>query len=201
MPFNASGWLAHPEPGPRSLRQQSEPFGTFLEWNLVCNVSLQETDRMQRSNQCLRPSDSQIPVPIFKLDKVIRSDTRAIDHAIREITAVLKRLYSCDDIDLVVLAIQEALNNALFHGNRCDSGKTIAISVSVGDHGALFVSIKDSGSGFDPRAVPNPLAGKHLLSDHGGGLFFMRQFMDEVEFNFDHGTEVRMRRRRKETLG
>jgi serine/threonine-protein kinase RsbW len=82
----------------------------------------------------------------------------------------------------------------LVHGNCCDAEKTIAICVALKEDGVLFVSVKDSGSGFDPKALPNPLAVENLLREHGRGIFLMRQFMDEVEFNFDHGTEVRMRR-------
>jgi serine/threonine-protein kinase RsbW len=152
---------------------------------------------MQRSDQSRGLSDFQVRSPVFTLDKVIRSDAWVVNDTVRDITAVLKCLDWCDDIDLVVLAIQEALTNALVHGNRCDPEKTITISVSIRDDGGLFVSVKDSGSGFDPNALPNPLAMENLLSNHGRGIFLMRQFMDEVEFNFDHGTEVRMRRRQR----
>jgi serine/threonine-protein kinase RsbW len=116
---------------------------------------------------------------------------------VSEIAAVLKRLNWCDDIDFVALAIQEALANALVHGNRHDPGKAIGISVILNNDGSLFVRIKDSGSGFNPNTLPDPLANETRLSNHGRGIFLMRQSMDEVEFNFDHGTEVRMYRRQK----
>jgi serine/threonine-protein kinase RsbW len=119
-----------------------------------------------------------------------------VDETVQEITAVLNRLDWLDDIELVALTIQEALTNALVHGNRCDAEKTISISMSLND-GSLFVSANDSGSGFDPSAVPNALAAENLLNTHGRGIFLMRHVMDDVEFNFDHGTEVRMRRRQK----
>ena len=156
-----------------------------------------ETNCMQRSDQSRGLGDFQVRLPVFTLDKAIRSDVKVVDDVVREITGVLKHLESYDDIDLVVLAIREALTNALVHGNRCDPEKTIAISVALEGDGGLFVSVKDSGSGFDPNALANPLAVENLLSNHGRGIFLMRQFMDEVEFNFDHGTEVRMRRRQE----
>ena len=152
---------------------------------------------MRRSDQSRRLGDFQVRPPVFTLDKVIRSDARAIDDVVREIAAILKRLDWCDDIDLVVLAIREALSNALVHGNCCDPAKTIAICVVLKKDGVLFVSVKDSGSGFAPDALPNPLAVENLLTSHGRGIFLMRQFMDDVEFKFDHGTEVRMRRRQR----
>jgi serine/threonine-protein kinase RsbW len=152
---------------------------------------------MRRSDQSLAVGDFQVHSPVFTLDKVIRSDPRVVDETASEITMALKRLDGFDDAEPVALAIREALSNALVHGNRCDPEKTIAICVALKDDGGLFVSVKDSGSGFDQNALPNPLALENLLSNHGRGIFLMRHFMDEVEFNFDHGTEVRMRRSQK----
>lgn len=57
--------------------------------------------------------------------------------------------------------------------------------------------IKDSGTGSDPNAIRKPLAVENLLRKNDGGILLMRQVMDEVEFKFDHGTELRMRRRQK----
>ena len=152
---------------------------------------------MQRSNQSLGLGDFQIRPPVFTLNRVIPSDASVVDDVVREITAALKSFDWCDDINLVILAIGEALSNALVHGNRYDPGKTITISVALNDDGGLFVSVKDSGSGFDPNALPNPLAVENQLRNNGRGIFLMRHFMDEVDFNFDHGTEVRMHRRHK----
>ena len=141
-------------------------------------------------------SDFQVHLPILNLHRVIRSDPRLIDDTVREITTVLNRLDRFDDNELVALTIQEALTNALVHGNRCDAEKTISISISL-NGASLSVSVNDSGYGFDPSAVPNPLHAENLLNTHGRGIFLMRHVMDEVEFNFDRGTEVRMRRRQK----
>jgi serine/threonine-protein kinase RsbW len=152
---------------------------------------------MLRSDRSRGESDFQLHPPVFSLDKVLRSDPIVVDDAVREITAVLSRLDWCDDIDLVALAIQEALANAVVHGNHYDPEKTISLSVALNDDGSLFVDIKDSGSGFDPNAVPDPTSAKNLLSSHGRGIWIMRHVMDDVEFIFDHGTEVRMRRREK----
>ena len=149
---------------------------------------------MPRRTRSLTAGDFQVHSPVLMLDKVIRSDPKVVDETARDITVALTTLDSFDDAELVALAIREAISNALVHGNRCDPGKTISISVTLDGDGTVFASIKDSGPGFNPKALPNPLAVENLLSEHGRGIFLMRQFMDEVEFNFDHGTEVRMRR-------
>jgi serine/threonine-protein kinase RsbW len=64
----------------------------------------------------------------------------------------------------------------------------------VYDTGDLVTVVKDSGSVFDPSRVPGPTAAENLMADRGRGIFLMREIMDEVHFNFDHGTEVSMRR-------
>jgi serine/threonine-protein kinase RsbW len=56
--------------------------------------------------------------------------------------------------------------------------------------------VKDSGSGFDPSKIPDPTAAENVVKNHGRGIFLIKQFMDQVDFNFDNGTEVRMVRRR-----
>lgn len=119
---------------------------------------------MRRSDHFLATGDFQVDSPVFTLDKVIRSDLRVVDETASEITVALKRLDRFDDAELVALAIREAFSNALVHGTRCDPEKTIAISVSLND-AALFVSVRDSGSGFDPNAVPDPLSAENLLSN------------------------------------
>jgi threonine dehydrogenase-like Zn-dependent dehydrogenase len=91
----------------------------------------------------------------------------------------------------------EALANAIVHGNRCDPEKMVHVFVAVNEHGDLLVSVKDSGSGFDPSRLPNPTAPANLFAPHGRGIFLIRQLMDEVHFKFDHGAELRMRRRKK----
>ena len=69
--------------------------------------------------------------------------------------------------------------------------------VAVNENCDLLVSVKDSGSGFDPTRLPNPIAAENLLVPHGRGIFLIRQYMDEVDFKFDRGTEVRMCLRKK----
>jgi anti-sigma regulatory factor (Ser/Thr protein kinase) len=138
---------------------------------------------------------------VFRLDKVIPSDLTLLDEAVREITVALDRT-ACwgdleTDVETVGLVVGEALANAIVHGNHCDPEKTVRISVTVSENCDLLVSVKDSGSGFDPSRLPNPIAAENLLAPHGRGILLIRQLMDEVDFKFDHGTEVRMRRRQK----
>jgi serine/threonine-protein kinase RsbW len=146
-------------------------------------------------------SDFQVRNIVFRFTKVIPSDPMLVDDAVTEITAVLDGIACWDDfetdVEMIGLVVQEALANAIVHGNHCDPEKTVRISVAVNENCDLLVSVKDSGSGFDPNGLPNPIAAENLLAPHGRGIFLIRQLMDEVEFKFDHGMEVCMRRRQQ----
>jgi serine/threonine-protein kinase RsbW len=99
-----------------------------------------------------------------------------------------------DDVaHYVSVAIRESVVNAIKHGNRGDAAKRVAVEFLL-HPGALEVTVQDEGTGFDPGAVPNPLAEENLLKADGRGIFFMRSFMDEVSYAFPArgGTVVRM---------
>lgn len=59
----------------------------------------------------------------------------------------------------------------------------------------ILVVVKDSGSGFDPGVIADPLAEQNLLANHGRGIFLIEQFMDDVWFEFENGTAVYMLKR------
>jgi serine/threonine-protein kinase RsbW len=94
------------------------------------------------------------------------------------------------------VAVRESVINAIKHGNRGDEGKRVTV-VLASQPNALEVRVQDQGEGFDPGAVPDPLAEENLLKTDGRGIFFMRQFMDEVSYSFPPrgGTVVRMLKR------
>ena len=94
------------------------------------------------------------------------------------------------------VAVRESVVNAIKHGNRQDEGKRVFLQFTLHE-GALEVEVRDEGGGFDLQAVPDPLAPENLLKAYGRGIFFMRQFMDEVTHTFPArgGTIVRMLKR------
>jgi anti-sigma regulatory factor (Ser/Thr protein kinase) len=139
-------------------------------------------------------SDFQIQQPILRLDKVILSDPTLLNDTVAEITAALDCFACWEDVEIIDLVVREALANAIVHGNHCDPKKTVRISVAVNEDCDLLMSVRDSGSGFDPSGLPDPISAENLLASHGRGIFLIRQLMDEVEFNVDHGTEIHMRR-------
>jgi serine/threonine-protein kinase RsbW len=82
----------------------------------------------------------------------------------------------------VRLALEEALVNALKHGNRDDPRKKVAVSFQVTPEHAT-TRIEDEGAGFDPRRIPDPLAPENLERPGGRGVFLMRHYMTSVQFN------------------
>ena len=94
------------------------------------------------------------------------------------------------------VAVRESVVNAIKHGHKGDEAKRVTVTLTA--HGdALEVRVQDQGPGFDPAAVPDPLAEENLLKADGRGIFFMRQFMDEVAYTFPPrgGTVVKMTKR------
>jgi serine/threonine-protein kinase RsbW len=91
----------------------------------------------------------------------------------------------------VELALREALSNAVLHGNGTDARKPVHVRCrcELGKGASLIVS--DQGRGFDPNAVPDPLAIENLEAEHGRGIHLMKLAMDEVRFERG-GTEVHM---------
>jgi len=94
------------------------------------------------------------------------------------------------------VAVRESVVNAIKHGNRGNEKKRVKVSFVIGPR-ALEVAVLDEGPGFDPRRIPDPVAEENLLKTDGRGIFFMRSFMDEVEYSFpaEGGTLVRLVKR------
>jgi serine/threonine-protein kinase RsbW len=91
------------------------------------------------------------------------------------------------------LALREALNNAVIHGNGMDPNKLVEIRCRCERGKGLWLIVRDQGRGFDPSAVPNPLTQQGLGQEHGRGIHLMKAMMDEVSFKRG-GSEVHMRK-------
>ena len=81
----------------------------------------------------------------------------------------------------ILMALREALANAIKHGNRQDNSKHVHLEMDIVAD-TLAISIRDEGPGFDPAAVVDPLAPENRLKTSGRGIFYMKTFMDDVRF-------------------
>jgi serine/threonine-protein kinase RsbW len=89
--------------------------------------------------------------------------------------------FSRDDIFGIHLAIEEAMINAVKHGNNEDPQKKIRVDYSITAE-KFEISITDEGNGFKPETVPDPRCGENLYKATGRGMLLMRAYMDFVEY-------------------
>ena len=123
----------------------------------------------------------------FKL--TIPSDT-AEGQAVQErIVKLLEDLnYAPRDVFGMRLALEEALVNAMKHGNRMDPNKSVHIGCRA-DAAQVRIEIEDEGDGFQLAEVPDPTTDENLEKPCGRGIMLMRAFMSQVEYN-DAGNRV-----------
>jgi serine/threonine-protein kinase RsbW len=101
-----------------------------------------------------------------------------------------------ESVHYMSVAVRESVVNAIKHGNRQDESKRVHVHFTLHDR-AIEIQVRDEGRGFDLASVADPLAPENVLKAYGRGIFFMRQFMDEVTHAFPAkgGTVVRMLKR------
>jgi serine/threonine-protein kinase RsbW len=121
----------------------------------------------------------------------IQSSHDTVHKLCQDILAEVKRSdFGGDDVFGIHLAIEEALINAVKHGNKEDPQKQIKVEYSITPQ-KFDISVTDEGCGFTPEAVPDPRCGENLYKVTGRGLLLMRAYMDSVEYN-DAGNCVHM---------
>ncbi len=182
-------------------------------WETVAKVlKAAVEDRSQaRLLQCMLRTES-----IFHLE----NDPALFEPLVRYLQEETIRLGVCAEADRVRvgIALEEALANALYHGNldvsselRGTSGyyglihtrrfqspyqeRRIEVEARITQSEAAF-TIRDEGAGFDPNALPDPTDPANIERASGRGIFLMRAFMDEVLYN-EVGNSVVLVKRRK----
>ena len=125
----------------------------------------------------------------------IPSDIRAarqIEQRLLE--AVSLHGYSEECTFAIRLALEEALTNAIKHGNGEDPGKCVQVRFDVDDE-RVMITVRDQGKGFDSEGLPDPTADENLEKPAGRGVMLMRAYTDELTFR-DQGREVCMVKRK-----
>jgi serine/threonine-protein kinase RsbW len=83
----------------------------------------------------------------------------------------------------ILLAIEEAVKNAILHGNKQDSAKEVIITFTSQANSLCFI-VADQGNGFDINKLPDPLAADDASIEHTGkGIFLIRSLADNMQFN------------------
>ncbi|MFM7207243.1 MAG: ATP-binding protein [Planctomycetaceae bacterium] len=99
------------------------------------------------------------------------------------------------DVFAIHLAVEEAIVNAIVHGNKLDPAKKVHVECEVSERRAL-VSITDEGRGFNPATLPDCTADDRLEAPGGRGVMLMRSFMTRVHYNAT-GNAVELEKRRE----
>lgn len=109
------------------------------------------------------------------------------------VEAIEQQDYKREVVFAVRLALDEALVNAVKHGNQNDPTKTVLVEFTI-DEDRMIIQIEDQGPGFVPEALPDPTAEENLSRPNGRGVMLMRAYMTEVDFN-ERGNRVILTKR------
>ena len=122
------------------------------------------------------------------------SRIEAVNEAAAAVARMLSDLGADEQIAFGLdMAIREAVTNAVLHGNKQDESKEVHVNIKSSPE-AIEISVHDEGQGFNPTEVPDPTAAENIMKTSGRGIFFMRNFVDEVEWLIrpEGGTTVKM---------
>lgn len=108
------------------------------------------------------------------------AEARRLQSQIEE--ALQATSYSEHEIFAIRLALEEALVNAIKHGNQLDPDKVVQVSYQVTED-RFDVRIVDEGPGFNPDEVPDPTLPENLEKGCGRGVFLIREFMSNVVYH------------------
>ncbi len=121
----------------------------------------------------------------------VSSETRNIRKVSDKILGSLSKLgLNEGKIFDIKLCIEEAVRNAIVHGNQSDRRLSVRVAYKVADS-KLIIEVEDEGGGFDHQAVADPTAGAHIMKNSGRGVYLIKKLMDKVDYN-DTGNKITM---------
>jgi len=96
-----------------------------------------------------------------------------------------------DSYGNILIALTEAVNNAITHGNQLDPSKKVNLEYETTKNQLSF-TIKDEGDGFNYDGIPDPTLPENIEKINGRGVFLMKSLADEVEFE-ENGALVKLK--------
>ncbi|MFO1064007.1 MAG: ATP-binding protein [Pirellulales bacterium] len=133
----------------------------------------------------------------WSLTQTIPSSLDAGHKLIENYVKVLEELgWEGRDLFHVQLAVEEAVVNAITHGNKESPDKVVEVELHISKQ-STFMRILDQGAGFCPADLPDPTDDEHVDVPHGRGVMLIREMMDEVTYN-ERGNQVTMIKHRGE---
>jgi serine/threonine-protein kinase RsbW len=157
--------------------------------------ALDETIEKAQTHHMLHGDSLKVqPFLTERIEFVIPSRVEYLDGILNHISErlVKMRVIEPESIDVIV-ALDEAIVNAIKHGNGYDPGKHVRITAAI-RRGEAHFEVTDEGEGFRMQDVPDPCAPENLLRTSGRGILLIRSTMDEVAYN-ERGNSLTMVKR------
>lgn len=132
----------------------------------------------------------------IRIDSTLRAAKRPETDILRDVE---EHGYCREATFAIKLALEEALINAVKHGNQHDESKGIIVRYAVSADRTVII-VRDEGAGFPVNKVPDPTLPDRLTLPTGRGIMLMRAYMDEVCFR-DDGREVYLMKRNANKRG
>lgn len=102
-----------------------------------------------------------------------------------------QRHVSEDDYGNILIALTEAVNNAITHGNQFDLSKKVFLDVEGNENEVEFI-VEDEGKGFNLNDVPDPTQPNNINSIRGRGIFLMKHLTDDISFE-NNGSKIKLK--------
>jgi serine/threonine-protein kinase RsbW len=117
------------------------------------------------------------------IEQKLKLALKDIPRLVEDILEKMESLGIYDDIPMELrLAIEEALTNAVKHGNKLDPEKKVLIRIETFPD-SVQIEVEDEGAGFDTGKVPSPTDDENIWKTSGRGVFLIRHFMDKAEYS------------------
>ncbi|MDD4938702.1 MAG: ATP-binding protein [Candidatus Omnitrophica bacterium] len=130
----------------------------------------------------------------FNLQETLNTDLKKIPGFVHRVSEKIFALTGKkEEAFHVKLSLEEALSNAMRHGNKLKPGAKVIVKIKASPK-MILLDVHDEGKGFDSRGLSDPTNRENLRSPSGRGVFLMRKLMDKVEF-YDGGSGVRIRKK------
>jgi len=134
-------------------------------------------------------------VPVAELHQSFPSQIKALSPFVEQLMHFIAKSRSLDGSEMdIEIALREALENAIVHGNRGDPDKRVYLTCRCTPDGEVSITVQDDGQGFDTGTLPDPTEPENRLRTSGRGIYLTKALMDEVRFE-KGGAIVYMRKK------